>query len=104
MNEQLRQLLADLSRSLYEALADSPELGRKLDQIRQEGYSVYLLLDGNGSEEPEPTSLPVPVSGTREPEFRIDVKDLRFLRSIGIDPTRRLKRRRARRKDSSEAS
>lgn len=33
----------------------------------------------------------------REPEFRIDARDLEFLRSIGIDPTRRLKSRRARR-------
>lgn len=104
MDEQLRQLLADLSRSLYEALAESPEVGRKLDQIRQEGYSVYLLLDGNRREEAEPASLPVPVSERRQPEFRIDVQDLRFLRSIGIDPTRRLKRRRVRRKDGSEAS
>jgi hypothetical protein len=103
MDEQLRQLLADLSRSLYEALAESPEVGRKLDQIRQEGYSVYLLLDGNRRDDAMPSNTLAPVTGDREPEFRIDVRDLRFLRSIGIDPTRRLKRRRASRRGGPEA-
>lgn len=31
------------------------------------------------------------------PEFRINAYDLEFLRSLGIDPTRRLKSRRSRR-------
>ena len=47
----------------------------------------------------EPLSLAAPRfrsmrSGSTEPVFQIDGRDLSFLRSIGIDPTRRLRRRR----------
>lgn len=44
-----------------------------------------------------PARLERALEPVREPEFRIDARDLEFLRSIGIDPTRRLKSRRARR-------
>lgn len=40
---------------------------------------------------PDPPDLP---AGTREPVFRIHSRDLAFLRSVGIDPTRRPPRRR----------
>jgi hypothetical protein len=40
-------------------------------------------------EEPEPPRAPA------APPFRIDGEDLSFLRSIGIDPTRRRRRRSA---------
>lgn len=104
VDDQLRNLLAELSRSLYEALAESPEVGRKLDKIRQEGYSVYLLVDGNRRGESKALTPPALPARDREPEFRIDLQDLQFLRSIGIDPTRRLKRRRSPRKNGSEES
>jgi len=104
VDDQLRNLLAELSRSLYEALAESPEVGRKLDRIRQEGYSVYLLVDGNRRGEVKALTPAAPPAKDREPEFRIDLQDLQFLRSIGIDPTRRLRRRKSPRKSGSEES
>ncbi len=53
---------------------------------------------GNRARDPlRPVRLERALEPAREPEFRIDARDLEFLRSIGIDPTRRLKSRRARR-------
>lgn len=98
-------MLRDLSRALYEAISDSSEVGESLRRIRREGYTLHLLLDckredSDGSATSEsPASEPtigVPV-GTADPEpvFRINGQDLVFLRSLGIDPTRRRRRRRA---------
>jgi hypothetical protein len=90
-------MLRDFGRALSEAISDSSEASRKLRQIRDEGYSLYLLLDGS-REAAEPGAV---VAGKAprslaagQPEFRINSSDLSFLRSIGIDPTRRLRRRR----------
>jgi hypothetical protein len=70
--------------------------------VRSAGYSVYLLLDckrrvekgrraesalGSGDEVVEAAAAPAP--GV----FRINASDLSFLRSLGIDPTRQLRRR-----------
>lgn len=89
-------MLRDFGRALSEAISDSSEASRKLREIRDEGYSLYLLLDGNredeGGEAPAAAGRALTAG---DPTFRINGKDLSFLRSIGIDPTRRLKRRRS---------
>jgi hypothetical protein len=92
-------MLRDLRRALSDAISESSEVNRTLRKIREEGYSLYLLVDckRDANEPEEPLALTAPPrlpSGSREPVFQIDVRDLSFLRSIGIDPTRRLRRRR----------
>lgn len=93
-------MLRDFGRVLSEAISDSSEASRKLRQIRDEGYSLYLLLDGGRESTEEGAGAlvtrqqPPRRLTAGEPEFRINGSDLSFLRSIGIDPTRRLKRRR----------
>ncbi len=90
----LEEMLRDLGRALSEAILVSPDATRTLRRIRQEGYRLRLVLDcleeGNL---PEPLIEPPRPS---EPSFQINTTDLSFLRSIGIDPTRRLRRRRKR--------
>lgn len=93
-------MLRELRRALSEAISDSAEVNRTLRKIREEGYALYLLVDcKRESLDEEPLSLTTPRfrsgrSGSGEPVFQIDGRDLSFLRSIGIDPTRRLRRRR----------
>ena len=89
-------MLRDFGRALSEAISDSSEASRKLRQLKDEGYSLYLLLDGGENERGgQPAAVPQRQLAAGQPEFRINGKDLSFLRSIGIDPTRRLRRRRA---------
>jgi hypothetical protein len=96
-------MLRDLRRALSEAISDSPDVGRTLRRIREEGYSLYLLVDCK--RDPFGDDDPLPVASRmarrererdreREPVFQINGPDLHFLRSIGIDPTRRSRRRR----------
>lgn len=97
-------MLRDLRRALSEAISDSSEVSRTLRRIREEGYSLYLLVDCKREAFGEDDD-PLPVASRsarrerherheREPVFQINGTDLHFLRSIGIDPTRRSRRRR----------
>jgi hypothetical protein len=96
-------MLRDLRRALSEAISESSEVSRTLRRIREEGYSLYLLVDCKREREIQDDD-PIPVAPTRtarasrssgmEPTFQINGSDLSFLRSIGIDPTRQLRRRR----------
>lgn len=98
-----RALLADVERALLDALAESPEMHRSLWNLQREGWVLRLYLDceRNGEDPPVETLPRVPGqrrrSDARElpaPVFRIDADDLRFLRSVGIDPTRKRRPRR----------
>lgn len=87
-------MLRELRRALSEAISESTEVNRTLRKIREEGYSLYLLVDcKRDATELEPVTA-APRLSSGEPVFQIDIRDLSFLRSIGIDPTRRLRRRR----------
>ena len=58
------------------------------------GWSVYLVVDRKREDEtPEGIELTAESGSTPDVIFRIDRQDLAFLRSIGIDPTRKLRRR-----------
>ncbi len=89
-------MLRDLRRALSDAISESPDVSRTLRRIRDEGYSLYLLVDCKREALGEDDDA-LPVASRRrerEPVFQINSPDLHFLRSIGIDPTRRTRRRR----------
>ena len=66
-----------------------------MDRIREEGWSIYLVIDRNEEDEtPEGFELTTEQDADESPVFRIDSRDLAFLKSVGIDPTRRVRRRR----------
>lgn len=101
MEDKLRQLLRELGR----ALAESSDASLALRRFQEEGYNLFLLLDRAasvpvpaGTAEESSTAVTaaqsVAAAPTTEPAFRIDLQDLRFLRSLGIDPTRRIRIRR----------
>lgn len=99
MEPRLKQLLEELTRSLCEAMAESPEVHDRLESIRREGYTLNLFLDCKRSGEDDgdhdrnsSARRPLP-----PPTFRINGRDLAFLRSVGIDPTRRTRSRTSRR-------
>jgi hypothetical protein len=123
MDSSTRRKLDDFRRALSEAISDSNEAARRLYELRREGFDLYLLLDGSGRELPGrtledelrggesvrrdralqrmPRALParVPQAGSgspngEDPQFRITSDDVSWLRSLGIDPTRKTRRRR----------
>ncbi|MEE8277562.1 MAG: hypothetical protein V3R89_02435 [Thermoanaerobaculia bacterium] len=94
LNSKLRQLLQDLRGALAKALSESTDVNRSMNRIRDEGWSLYLVVDRKKEDEtPEAFELTTGRPAPRDPVFRIDGRDLSFLKSIGIDPTRQLRRR-----------
>jgi len=87
--QRVQRLLEQFGESLLGAIAESPSVHRSLARLRRHGVTVQLVVDWL-REPGEPAARRPPAT---PPEFRIDTDDLAFLRSIGIDPTRRRRRR-----------
>lgn len=100
MDDRLKQLLKELSDAINESVSESAAVNAKIQKIRDEGYDLYVFLDatiGLGRDG-ESTTVTEGHSVTEargslatEAQFRINVNDLVFLRSVGIDPTRKVK-------------
>ncbi len=99
MDAKLHQLLLVLRGTLARALSDSSEASRALKEIRREGWSLYLVVDQHEDDGDEGSGAALELTSRKAaaetPLFKIDGQDLTFLRSIGIDPTRSLRKRRS---------
>ena len=92
----MKQLVEELREAVSQALAGSPAVDEAMQRIRQQGWSLYLVVDRKSEGEAlEAYEIADEEPALAEASFRIDSNDLSFLRSIGIDPTRRTRRRRA---------
>lgn len=95
LDTRLHRLLLDLRGALSRALSQSSDASRAVREIRSEGWTLYLVVD---QQQEDGGGAALELTGKRPasqpPVFRIDGSDLTFLRSIGIDPTRSLRRRR----------
>ncbi len=100
IDEKLRILLQDIGRALSSAMADSTEMNASFSIPDREGYLLYMQVHGAGIDPPDDASVPSPQArkpakqrSEPDPEFRLTSPDVAFLNSIGIDPTRRIRRR-----------
>jgi len=94
LDAKKRTLLRDLEQALYDALSESRDVHRALLHLQRAGFSLRLSIECDDRAADTGTAT---APNRRSPEvgFRIDADDLRFLRSIGIDPTRKQRARRA---------
>lgn len=96
MDDRIKQLLQELGTTINESISGSEEVNRQIQRIRDEGYDVYVVLDAtiglNKSEEETSVQESEALVPVHEVQFRINVNDLAMLRSLGIDPTRKVKR------------
>lgn len=99
MNDRIKQLLRELGSAINESISSSDHVNQHIQRIRDEGYDLYVVLDatiglnkqGAESDSEEERTAVVPAVPDHEVQFRINVNDLALLRSIGIDPTRKVK-------------
>jgi hypothetical protein len=113
LEEKVRAYLRELGAALNDAVSSSERVHEILAKVKSEGYGVYLVLDATVALEKRgrrsSASLPSIRRGALQPArgvelgeertvetavFQINVKDLSFLRSVGIDPTRPIRARR----------
>jgi hypothetical protein len=107
LNDHLREMLKELGQAINESISGSGRVHDSVQRIRDEGYNLYMVLDakvGVNRRETRGSRRRVEASDSEEDEvlapaeraaFRINIKDLRFLKSVGIDPTRKVRARRA---------
>jgi hypothetical protein len=105
LNDDLREMLKELGQAINESISGSGRVHDSIQRIRDEGYNLYMVLDakvGVNRRAPRSGSRRRPVAGNGKDDaptgnqaaFRINIKDLRFLKSVGIDPTRKVRNRR----------
>lgn len=112
LDEKLRAYLRELGAALNEAVSSSDKVHEILAKVKSEGYGAYLCLDatvaldkrGRRSSAALPSIRRGGLNASKEEReaggmdtavFQINVKDLGFLRSVGIDPTRPVRARRS---------
>ena len=110
LDEKLRAYLRELGAALNEAVSSSEKVHEILAKVKSEGYGAYLCLDatvaldkrGRRSSAALPSIRRGGLNAPKEDRdgnamdtavFQINVKDLGFLRSVGIDPTRPIRAR-----------
>ena len=102
LSDHLRAMLKELGQAINESISGSGRVHDSIQKIRDEGYNLYVVLDATiGLDKGEDSASETLVqqndqrllaSPAREDvKFRIDITDLGFLRSIGIDPTRKVR-------------
>ena len=100
VDEKIKQLLRELGTAINESISGSDDVNKQIQKIRDEGYNLYVVLDAtiglNRDGEAEPPApavaeLVVKDRANKEVQFRININDLALLRSLGIDPTRKVR-------------
>ena len=106
-SDHLREMLKELGQAINESISGSGRVHESIQRIREEGYNLYMVLDAkvgvNKRESKSSRGARRVLAGSSDPEqiagsetraaFRINLKDLRFLKSLGIDPTRKVRSR-----------
>jgi hypothetical protein len=105
LNEHLREMLKELGQAINESISGSGRVHDSIQRIRDEGYNLYMVLDAkvgvnrktarstNRRRQPAAESDNGYRATVNQAAFRINIKDLRFLKSVGIDPTRKVRAR-----------
>src|ERR1700730_12785548 len=105
LSDHLRAMLKELGQAINESISGSGRVHESIQRIRDEGYNLYMVLDAKvGVNKRESRSArgrkgvvrdePRDGRGSEErAAFRINLKDLRLLKSLGIAPTRKIRNR-----------
>jgi hypothetical protein len=96
VDDKIKQLLQELGTAINESISGSEDVNRHIQRIRDEGYDLYVVLDATiGLNKQDPDGGDEDVVTVKQPpkevQFRINVNDLAMLRSLGIDPTRKVR-------------
>jgi hypothetical protein len=90
LDDNLKQLMKELGAAINDALSDSEEISEAIQNVRNAGYDVFLVLEATigfnkrskGESGEEATSANGLKSG--EMKLKVTAQDLKFLRSLKI--------------------
>jgi hypothetical protein len=87
LDERLKQLMKELGEAINESLSDSEQIGEVISRIKADGYDVFLVLEAtigfNKRDDEEPVGKAA-VGNRRDPEFKVNAQDMKFLKSLRI--------------------
>jgi len=89
LDDNLKQLKKELGAAINDALSDSEEISEAIQNVRNAGYDVFLVLEAtigfnkrSKTEQGDDTSPTGLKSG--EMKLKVTAQDLKFLRSLKI--------------------
>jgi len=87
VNPKLKALMKELGEAINQSLAESEQISEAIAKIKSGGYDVFLVLEAtigfNKMDEPE-TRTVTAAGARREPEFKVNPQDMKFLKSLKI--------------------
>ena len=87
MDDNLKQLMKELGAAINDALSDSEEISEAIQNVRNAGYDVFLVLEATiGFNKRSKTDQGEEGAGLTGSEMKLKVtaQDLKFLRSLKI--------------------
>jgi len=89
LDDNLKHLMKELGAAINDALSESEEIGEAIQNVRNAGYDVFLVLEATigfnrrskseGGEEPTGHALK-----KADMKLKVTAQDLKFLRSLKI--------------------
>jgi len=87
-DEEIKRLMRSLGQSIHKTLGDSPKIDESIQNIRDAGYEVYLVIESkigfNRKNQAGDENLSLPVKTDEAPRLRITRDDAKFLKSLKI--------------------
>ena len=89
LDDNLKQLMKELGAAINDALSESEEISEAIQNVRNAGYDVFLVLEatiGFNKRSKSDGSEETTTNGLKSGEMRLKVtaQDLKFLRSLKI--------------------
>ena len=89
LDDNLKKLMKDLGAAINDALSDSEEISGSIQQVRNAGYDVFLVLEAtigfNRRSEQSQGGEEIKDSVIRsEIDLKVNAQDMKFLKSLKI--------------------
>jgi hypothetical protein len=85
---EIKRLMKDLGQSINDTLSDSPKINESIQNIRDAGYEVFLIIEAkigfNRKVQAEEETISFPVQSEETVRLRITHDDVKFLKSLKI--------------------
>ena len=82
---EIKQLMKHLGESINETLADSPKINERLQEIRDAGYEVFLVIEAKiGFSRKDQEEVEIDTPSDEPVRLRITPDDAKFLKSLKI--------------------
>jgi hypothetical protein len=87
-DEEIKRLMRSLGQSIHKTLGDAPKIDESIQNIRDAGYEVYLVIESktgfDRKNQAGDENLSLPVKTDEAPRLRITRDDAKFLKSLKI--------------------